>query len=275
MNSLQSIIQRSVATLKEAVFPGICSQCGRLFPIRRESTAAADDAREVPSFKDLMGHYICIACADRYRPIQAPLCTHCGQPFISPHGPDHVCGPCLRHPFHFRSARAVGFYEGALRAAVHDLKYKARDSLAPPLGRLMWQALVQIWDPGDLDRVIPVPLHPRRMRQRGFNQAGLLVRQWPEYAAHAGLHKGSDWIDTRVLTRHRSTLPQTGLKKEQRATNLRNAFCVNTNQDIRNERILLVDDVMTTGTTADICAHSLLSAGAAEVRVLTLARAVL
>jgi ComF family protein len=202
------------------------------------------------------------------------MCTHCGQPFVSSHGLDHVCGQCSQRSFHFHSARAVGLYEGALRAAVHDLKYQGRDTLAKPLGELMWKTLLHSWDPRTLDRIIPVPLHPRRLRERGFNQASLLVKQWPRYASSAGLEKDAGWIDHRILKRHRATLPQTGLKKEQRATNLHNAFSVDAGRKIRNQNVLLVDDVMTTGTTADVCALALLEAGAAEVRVLTLARAV-
>jgi ComF family protein len=222
-----------------------------------------------------MGSHVCTACADQYHPVDSPLCTHCGQPFDSPQGPDHTCGQCRLQPFHFQSARAAGLYEGSLRAAIQELKYQGRDALAEPLGQLMWQTLVKTWNPRNLDRIVPVPLHPRRKRERGFNQAALLVRRWPGYAAREGFEKSPGWIDIRLLKRHRATLPQTGLKKEQRATNLRNAFSVSKSRSIHGERILLVDDVMTTGTTVDSCARSLLAAGASEVRVLTLARAVL
>jgi ComF family protein len=275
MKALRDAFQRSSTVLSEAVFPGICCACKQVFPIRRGLPKEAPTDEIASLFKTVMGAHVCAACADRYRPIDSPLCTHCGQPFDSPHSPDHMCGQCRLQPFHFHSARAAGLYEGSLRAAIHELKYQGRDALAEPLGKIVWAILVKTWNPRDVDRIVPVPLHPRRRRERGFNQAALLVRRWPQYACRAGLEKGPGWIDTRLLKRHRATLPQTGLKKEQRATNLRNAFSVDKSRCIQRLRILLVDDVMTTGTTADICAHALLAAGASEVRVLTLARAVL
>lgn len=185
-----------------------------------------------------------------------------------------MCGQCSQHAFRFQAARAAGVYEGGLRSAIHHLKYQHRDQLAVPLGRLLWQTLVQHWEPDRFDRVVPVPLHPRRLRERGFNQAQALIRQWPMLAERTGLRLPPDWIDARVLKRQRATLPQTGLKKDQRATNLRQAFCVKKDRNVRDERILLVDDVMTTGTTAQTCTRTLLRAGAAEVRVITLARVV-
>ncbi|MBI5062408.1 MAG: ComF family protein, partial [Desulfatitalea sp.] len=193
------------------------------------------------------------------------------------HGPDHTCGQCQERPLRFRAARAAGLYEGGLRTAIQQLKYQGRDSLAKPLGRFLWQTLGNYWDPAQIDRVIPVPLHPRRLRQRGFNQAGVLVREWPRLARRQGYQVPSNWIDRRTLRRRRPTQPQTGLRREERVTNLRRAFQIDARgpgAGLKHLSVLLVDDVMTTGTTADACAQTLLAAGAAEVRVLTLARAV-
>jgi len=263
------------AITSEALFPGFCCECGRLFKMPQNLPGGLGSVAADLPFNVLMGRCLCPACVEQFRAVSAPLCSHCGQPFVSPQGPDHVCGQCSEHPFRFQSARAVGLYEGGLRSVIHQLKYHGRDQLAAPLGRLLWQTLIHYWEPCRFDRVVPIPLHPRRLRERGFNQAHLLIRQWPAIAAAAGLPMPSDWIDNRLLKRHKETLPQTGLKKVQRETNMHHAFCLEPNRCIRNERILLVDDVMTTGTTADSCALTLLCAGAAEVRVLTLARAVL
>jgi len=147
--------------------------------------------------------------------------------------------------------------------------------MAKPLGRLLWHTLRFYYDPLYFDRVVPVPLHPRRLRRRGFNQAYALIHEWPELALRYGLTQRSDWVDAGTLKRPRPTQPQTGLKRDRRAANLRSAFKVSHDRNIKNERILLVDDVLTTGATADACAQALLHAGAAEVCVLTLARAVL
>lgn len=224
-----------------------------------------------------MHRFLCNACAEAFQAVRSPLCPQCGQPFASSHGTDHVCGQCQEHPFYFSAARAAGLYEGGLRTAIQQLKYQRHDALAQPLGRFLWQTLGRYWDPTLIDRVIPVPLHPRRLRQRGFNQAAVLVREWPSLAKGQGYPVPPDWIDRRTLQRRRPTQPQTGLKREERVRNLRRAFQVNPRSagtGIRNLRVLLVDDVMTTGTTADACAQTLMASGAAEVRVLTLARAV-
>ncbi|MFZ1986328.1 MAG: ComF family protein, partial [Desulfatitalea sp.] len=228
-------------------------------------------------FQQWMDRFLCGACTEQFRAVRSPLCIQCGQPFESSHGPDHTCGQCAKRPFRFSAARAAGLYEGALRTAIHQLKYQGRDTLAKPLGRLLWQTLGRHWDPAQIDRVVPVPLHPRRLRQRGFNQACALVQEWPRLAERQAVKVAGDWIDPRMLRRLRPTPPQTGLPREQRVTNMTRAFEVDGRRGshpLQAQRVLLVDDVMTTGTTADACAQTLLAAGAAEVRVLTLARAV-
>jgi ComF family protein len=245
-----------------------------LYRIERNTSPGPDDAPLPEQFKAWMSAYLCQRCAGQFGEVRSPLCVQCGEPFVSPHGPDHLCGQCLEQPFHFQKARAAGLYQGALRAVIHHLKYQYRDNLAQPLGRLLWQTLRTHWEPAALDRIVPVPLHPRRLRQRGFNQAYALIRQWPGLARQSGLAVGPDWIDPAVLRRHKITQPQTGLSKKERAANLRQAFQVTAPDRIQGQRILLVDDVFTTGATADACAQALLKAGAAEISVLTLARAV-
>lgn len=138
----------------------------------------------------------------------------------------------------------------------------------------MWHALHHYFSSADIDMVIPVPLHPRRLRSRGFNQSALLVRRWPPWPPARDRSDGPPWIAARLLKRHRPTLPQTGLNKVQRADNLKRAFSVPNKVALEGKRVLLVDDVMTTGATANACAYALKQAGAARVDVLTLARAV-
>jgi ComF family protein len=276
---LKNIAKRIAAIGSEAFFPAICGGCGRLFKLpARTKQHTFDQGPSDASFRQWMNHHLCGACSEQFRVVRSPLCVQCGQPFESSHGPDHTCGQCAKRPFYFSAARAAGLYEGALRTAIHQLKYQGCDALAKPLGRVLWQTLVQHWDPSQIDRVVPVPLHSRRLRQRGFNQACALLQEWPRLAERQGAKVASDWIDRKVLRRLRPTPPQTGLLREQRATNMARAFEVHARRGYRPLqalRVLLVDDVMTTGTTADACAQTLLAAGAAEVRVLTLARAVI
>jgi ComF family protein len=152
---------------------------------------------------------------------------------------------------------AIGAYEGRLRDAIHALKYDGRRSLARPLGALMRACGSRVLESADL--VVPVPLHVRRERARGFNQA--------EDLAHAlGLPV------SRALKRRRHTQSQTDLPAEQRHSNVRNAFRLRWGADVRGKCIVLVDDVSTTGATLDACARVLLKGGAREVRALTAAR---
>lgn len=202
------------------------------------------------------------------------MCICCGLPFASPYGPDHLCGSCQSNPNYYDKARSVGYHATTLRSAIHHYKYRAGTHLAAPLGRLLWQAFNTYFQPEDIDMVIPVPLHHRRLRSRGFNQSSLLVRQWPAFGQANRDAIEHPWIRLGLLVRHRPTLPQTGLSKAQRADNLRRAFSVPNGAILKGKRLLLVDDVLTTGATANACAFVLKQAGAATVDVLTLARAV-
>ncbi|MBR9981881.1 MAG: ComF family protein, partial [Desulfatitalea sp.] len=209
----------------EAVLPAVCSDCGQLFrlaagtPVRPAAPAAVDDW-----FRFLLRPHLCPGCMQRFKAVASPMCPRCGEPFVSPHGLDHLCGICQAQPPRFMAARSVGHYEGPLRALIHHYKYLGRERLGEPLGRLLWEVLRRDWEPENIDRVLPVPLHPRRMRQRGFNQAHTLIRLWPALARASGVRVAKHWVDARVLTRCRPTPPQTGLTKTQRADNLTRAF---------------------------------------------------
>ncbi len=195
----------------------------------------------------------------------SPLCTRCGLVFKSREGEDHFCGRCLARPGGFTRARAAGIYDNSLRIAIHALKFKGKVSLVDPLGRLLLHTFRHYWTDGDIDVVAPVPLHRHRFRQRGFNQAYLLVRRWTL--------SGETVIDRELLVRNRATAPQTGLDRRQRRSNIKNAFSLRNPGQSAGKRVLLVDDVLTTGATADACARTLIRDGAKRVDVLTLARA--
>lgn len=158
----------------------------------------------------------------------------------------------------------MGVYDGTLRDAVHALKFRGRAALGAPLGRLM--AVAAQADPvaQACDVVVPVPLHPHRQAARGFNQSELLARE-----IAAALNRP---VDVRILRRVRDTPAQVGLPLAERRTNVRAAFAAG---GTTAGRILLVDDVLSTGFTAASCAQALRAAGASEVVVLALARAVL
>ena len=274
--TLSTVCRKLARTFVDALFPGVCFACGKVFPITRSKSVSVElDESGQNRFKTLLGSCLCQGCRSQYTAVASPLCPHCGLPFEASHGPDHTCGDCIKRPPCYSEARAAGIYQGVLRATIHQFKYKGRENLARPLGRLLWLTFCDHWEPDRFDWIIPVPLHPERLRKRGFNQAQALVREWPRLATQYGLPLSAARISPDLLVRHRPTEPQTGLKRDRRIINLRRAFSVTDQQRLRDRSILLVDDVLTTGATADICAKTLLNAGASDVRVLTLARALL
>jgi ComF family protein len=163
---------------------------------------------------------------------------------------------------------AFGAYDGVLRELIHLLKYQRVQPVASVLGRLLGQTIASAQLPTDLV-AIPVPLHKRKQRERSFNQAEEIARA----LVRSGLVTGIQ-LDTSSLSRTRQTVSQTGLTRHQRRANLRGAFSVVKPERVAQRNVLLVDDVMTTGTTAGECARILLQAGAKQVFVVTVARAV-
>jgi len=261
--SVPSALKRLLSCMGSALFPAKCLGCGRLFHHDAAWPAAAD-ARGVDIAAEV-ALYFCPPCRRRWTAVTSPLCPRCGLVFPSREGEDHLCGRCLKQTGGFTRARAAGIYDGSLRTAVHALKFKGTVSLADPLGTLLFDTFRRFWAVGEIDVVAPVPLHRQRFRQRGFNQAYLLMRKWAL--------PGGTVVIRDLLLRTRATAPQTGLDRRRRRMNIRNAFGVKRPGQSTGKRVLLVDDVLTTGATADACAAALIRDGARRVDVLTLARA--
>lgn len=209
---------------------------------------------------------VCPSCLGQVRPLELlAWCDCCQRPLSlasGPAGEPNLCGACRQEEPGFDCLRSFGAYDGVLRRLIALLKYAEVRPLARPLGG--WLALLPHMYPelSGADRIIPVPLHRQRERQRGFNQAALLAS---ELSRWSGLP-----VDAASLQRVKDTPSQTGLTRRQREENVRGAFAVNTKLD--TARILLVDDVCTTGATVDACARALKRAGAASVRAATVAR---
>jgi ComF family protein len=206
---------------------------------------------------------LCRGCRAEVNLIRRPLCLCCGRQFPGATGGDHLCGLCLNDHYHFTRARALVRYHPPLTTIISRFKYHGQTS-----GLKSFQAIRrQVRSLDDLfqpEIIIPVPLHRQRLRKRGFNQALLLARAfYPEQL---------DLIDFKTLERHRYTEPQTSLSGKARRGNLKNAFRVTAGEKVTGKRVMLVDDVFTTGTTVNECAKVLKKAGAGEVQVLTLAR---
>jgi ComF family protein len=171
------------------------------------------------------------------------------------------CPSCLRRPLRIDGIRAVGYLEGALQTAIHRFKYSNLRPLAVPLGKLASDCLTRNHLP--IDTVVPVPLHSRRLRERGYNQAALLAEE-------IGRAVEVTVVDD-VLRRVKSTIPQVGLSGVQRRENVRGAFQC-TDSSLRRRNVLLVDDVCTTGATMESCSIALRDAGVSVVWGLPLAR---
>lgn len=206
---------------------------------------------------------LCSRCQDGCLPLSSPCCPRCALPFATIGGGDHVCGECLLQPPDFLWTTAAGLYEDALRHAIHRFKFDGCLALDRPLANLLdaaWQQRTPAWIP---DLIVPVPLHPHRLAARTYNQSLLIARE-------LGRRRKLP-VDARLLVRTRSTQSQAGLTARERHNNLLGAFALT--RRLSGERILLVDDVMTTGTTARLCASVLRAGGGGEVALAVLARA--
>jgi ComF family protein len=235
-----------VKGLIDLIFPPLCAFCG------------------TPLTEDGQGE-ICPCCLGNIRFISPPICPTCGLPFPMEVGEDHLCGQCLRTNWHFGIARAFGLYEGTIREAIHLLKYGGKAFLARHLAGLLDKGYPFI-DYASYDLLVPVPLHRKRLRERGFNQALLLGN-----AIGRGVGVSCTGF---ALKKIRWSAPQIHLSPKEREENVKGSFGVANPAEVRGKRVLLIDDVMTTGSTVNECARELLKAGAGEVDVFTLARAI-
>jgi ComF family protein len=252
VSSVSGVVESLFATL----FPSDCRFCGTpLINISR-----------LP---------VCKACLSDIRPIDGNVCSVCGERLLIPvslgvEAGDIRCGLCRRLELPFVKAVAYGSYDGSLRELIHLLKYEQVRPAAAVLGRMLAEA-VSVLEPCRTQRptvVVPVPLHARKLGQRGFNQSELIAQEFIKLTSG----NGRLTLCSRVLQRRRETESQIGLTRHQRRENIRGAFLVARPQEIAGREVLLVDDVYTTGTTVSECARILLRAGASKVFVATVAR---
>ena len=236
-------VRRAGDALLSLFFPPHCANC-------RADTAS--------------GVHLCPVCARDARRIIEPFCWHCSEPFEGEIDGRFSCSNCAGRTWHFECAVAPYLSRGVVREFVHRFKYDHERFLRIPLAHWMADALA---DPRltshPFDGIVPVPLHSARRRERGFNQAEVLAELLSK-------RTGVPLLDG--LRRTRYTTTQTRLDRRERMENLRNAFRVRQSSAVFSRHLLLVDDVFTTGSTVDECARVLRLAGAASVRVVTVAR---
>ena len=211
------------------------------------------------------GEYLCAECDAKITRIVPPFCAKCSEPFAGAISGAFTCANCAHRTLDFDAAVAAYRSRGIVRRVILDFKYGRQIHLRHPVARWLLAAL-------DDDRlrghrfniIIPVPLHPARHRQRGFNQAGLLAEL---LSAHTSIQVKP------ALERIRYTTTQTAFDRAERMENLHGAFRLRKNADVRDLHVLLIDDVLTTGSTLSECARVLKEAGARSVHAATAARA--
>ena len=227
-------IGRVLATLADLFYPPHCVTC------------------------HAMGAWLCDGCRSSVVVLHPPLCLRCGWPVASA----GICDACRQSPSQLAGIRSVSLHESRLRQGIHALKYSGLRVLAGPLA----EAMAEVWwrEPLPAHLIVPVPLHRARLRHRGYNQSLLLAR---ELRARIGLPVRSD-----LLARRRNTRSQVGLSTHERWENVSGAFhCIG--PSLQGAKVLLVDDVLTTGATLEASAAALREGGAGEVWALTLTRA--
>lgn len=227
--------------LFKALFPPACPLCSTTLPSG-------------------YNHLFCPACQSNITPLPAAHCPLCAMPFSGHDNSAHLCGRCLRNRPVYTKAYAVGIYEKSLRIAIQQFKFSQRIGLDRSLAQLLDDC---IEDDLNIDFAVPVPLSQKKLQQRGYNQSLLLARELARLRSFP--------VAENLLHKVRETKEQHGLSAHERETNLKNAFKLS--GTLSGETVLLIDDVLTTGKTAETCAQILLQGGAGTVYVAVIGRA--
>jgi competence protein ComFC len=243
-NGLKSCLDAGLGFL----YPSVCQLCDN------EPATAAEG-------------YVGVGCWESVRFIKSPFCCCCGLPYEGAITTRFECGNCREMELHFRSARAAVVAGQLVLDVIHRYKYQRALWFEPFLADLLVRAARPELAADAWDLIVPVPLHPLKKREREFNQAARLAARLGEATRIA--------VNTGMLRRVQATRTQTLLTRKQRADNVRHAFAVRPGCQLDGRRIILVDDVLTTGATTSACASALQRAGAREVCVWTVARGVL
>lgn len=245
MNAVAGKVQSWLAAGLGLVYPEVCQLC-------HEQRAAVRDG------------LVCGQCRARIRYIRLPFCNRCGLPFEGDISTEFECSNCREMKLYFSSARSAVVAKSVVLEAIHKYKYSHAMWFEPFLAGLLTQEAVPVLRGQDWHLVIPVPLHGLKLREREFNQAARL-------AGHLARVTGIP-MDDKILQRVTPTRTQTLLSRVARAKNMRGAFAARDGVRLAGRKIILVDDVFTTGATTNDCARALRKAGAADICVWTVAR---
>lgn len=226
------------------IYPAQCRVCKRSMGVRKRS-------------------YICDECWNSIKLIEEPFCAICGRPFTES---EKICEKCKKSPPIFSKARAIARYNETIRQAIHLLKYEKKRVMLKYMSALVRERLPDLLVIEDYDYLLPVPLHKKRLRERGFNQAELIGRI---------VEKSSNvQMDSDNLVRIRNTLPQSNLEtSKEKHQNVQKAFVFRNPEKIKAKKVLIVDDILTSGATVSEITRVLMRANAGQVDVFTLANA--
>jgi competence protein ComFC len=208
--------------------------------------------------------YVCAGCREEVRLVKPPFCERCGLPYDGAITTSFECGNCREMELHFQSARAAVLAGGLVLEVIHRYKYQRALWFEPFLADLLVRQAKPVVSTNQWDLIVPVPLHPLKKREREFNQAERLARR---LSAATRIE-----VNSRLLERAVPTRTQTLLTRSQRAANMRNAFVMRPGCGLNGERVIVLDDVLTTGATTSACAQVLRKHGAGEICVWTVAR---
>lgn len=224
------------------IFPLKCEVCRRQLPLVAEAR-------------------ICESCRGKILPIGDNFCRKCGK---SLQIVTDFCVDCQGNDtLYYESIKAAGIYHGVLRETIHAFKYERRSCLGSALGDFMLSSFQRHFSLNSLDKLVPVPLHKKQYRQRQYNQSEILAKN---LSRSTGIPVAAD-----TLARIRETRPQFTLNKQERAHNIRNSFAVKNKAWLQEAKVLVIDDICTTGSTINECARILKQSGAKEVHGLVLA----
>lgn len=245
MSAALTALRTLMETGLSFIYPDVCQICSQQRATKSES-------------------YVCEQCRAAVKLVQPPCCDRCGLPFAGELTNTFECGNCREMELHFLHARAAVAAEGVAREVIHRYKYQRAMWFEPLLAELLISRAEPVIRQEKWDLIVPIPLHPLKQREREFNQAERLAKRLGEAVSLT--------VNARLIQRTLATRTQTLLTRQERAANMAGAFSMRTPDKLHGERVILVDDVLTTGATTSACARVLKQNGASEVCVWTVAR---
>jgi ComF family protein len=250
------------------IYPDICIVCQNFFEPQKR---VVESENFNPEFEDIFSNHFCSRCIKKYKAFSGAVCSRCGRLLNIPDSEDALCEGCLTKKSGLDKIRSCFLFRDSVVDIVHMFKYNDRVYLIKKTAYFILKAFLDLYIQNPPDFIFPVPMHSSGLRKRGYNQTYLMVLETAELAQNYGLFFPE--VKNNILLKINKTESQTELDHNSRKKNLENVFKVKHPLLVKNRKILIIDDVMTTGTTLEKCAEELLKNGADSVDAITFARA--